>query len=103
MRCVVTWRSGNASAWMRPRAAQVESFDRCAILRPSWHRPHEKQLVQRKIAVKDITFRQSVGALQIKRRERMPCEDRARDIRGIFPNCAYDPVAQQFAMVVPSS
>lgn len=75
MRRVVAGRSGHSSAGMRAGSAQVQPFDRRAILRPTGHRAHEEKLLERKIAVKNIALGEAVGAFQIEGRENLSRHD----------------------------
>src|ERR1700761_1906613 len=66
VRGVVTWRTCDSAARVRPCAAQIKSRDRRAILGPARHGPHEKKLLERKIAVKNIAFGDAVGAFEVE-------------------------------------
>src|SRR5215510_11222481 len=67
-RRIPPWRSHDAAAGVRCRAAHPEISDRRPVLRPSGHRPREEQLVQGQLALKDVAFGQPPLALEIERR-----------------------------------
>src|SRR5438445_12150117 len=56
----------DAAAGMRRRSAHVKIFYRRAILRPARRRPQKEKLFQRQLALKNISFRQSELAFEIK-------------------------------------
>src|SRR5215470_16059145 len=64
--CVVSRRSGYTSPWMGARTTQVQSFNRRAVLRPAGDGTQEKQLLKTQISVKNISFGQAVGSLQVQ-------------------------------------
>jgi hypothetical protein len=53
---------------MRSGPAQIQSFQRRLVLCPSCHRPHEEQLIEADVAVKNIPLGDSEAALQVQRR-----------------------------------
>src|SRR5271168_2889626 len=100
MRGVVSRRAGDAAAWMRARAAKIKSGDGRAVLRPPGNRTHEKKLLERKIAVKNISFGEAVGAFQIERSEHLPRDDGLWEVRRVLRDFFHHAVAEQFAIFV---
>ncbi len=94
MRGVVSRRAGHAAAGMRARAAKIKSCDGRAILRPTGDRAHEKKLLERKIAVKNISFRQAVSAFQVQRSKYLPCDDRPRHVGCVLADFFHYTVAE---------
>ena len=66
-RRVLAGGAGDAAARMGSGAAQVQPVDRRAVLRPAEDRPHREQLIERRLAVKDVPAGQPVGRLEIAR------------------------------------
>jgi hypothetical protein len=60
---------------MRTRAAQVQTVNGRSIFRPSYYRAHEEQLLKRQVAVKDVSFGQSIRSLKIERRQHLFGDD----------------------------
>src|SRR5580698_1365120 len=100
MRGVVSRSAGDAAARMRPRAAKIQSGDRRAVLRPSGDRAHEKKLLERKIAVKNISFGQAVRAFQVEWSEHLPRDDGPRYVGRVLRDFLHHAVAQEFAALV---
>src|SRR6266851_6587377 len=63
-----------AGARMRARSAEKQILDRRLVTRPAEERPRDEQLIQRELAVKDMTAGQPVGPLEIERRDRLPSQ-----------------------------
>src|SRR5437764_13471051 len=61
-----------ARARMRARTAKVKSRDGCAVACPAEKRAHGEHLVEPEFAVKDVAAGQSVGLLEVERRDRLP-------------------------------
>src|SRR5579863_3789852 len=57
-----------ANARMRPAAAQEQILNRRAVTGPVEQRTHGKELIERQIAVKNLSARQAILLLQIQRR-----------------------------------
>src|SRR5437899_12695923 len=69
---------------MRAGAAQVQAWDRCAVIRPTGDRPERAYLVRSHLPVRLMRFRQAEPALQVERRDDVAGEDRLRDVRGVL-------------------
>src|SRR2546422_8015811 len=63
-------------AGMRARATYIKVADRRRIARKAEQRAHDEHLIERELAVEDVTAGQAVRALEIKR-----CDDLARNYR----------------------
>src|SRR4029077_2937084 len=101
LRGIVPGSPGHSAAGMRARSAQVESIDRSAILRPARYRPHEEQLLQRQIAVKNISLREAIGPLQIQRCQHLAGDDGSGNVGGILANLANNAISQDFPVFIP--
>src|SRR5450432_3453125 len=86
---------------MRARAAEIESADRRAILRPAGYRAHEEELLEVELTVKDVAFGEAVGALEIERGEDLAGDDGAGDVGRVFGDLFYHTMAEQLAILVP--
>ena len=74
----------DAAAWVGGRAAQVQAANRRAIIGESRNRPEGEELMQRHRPLKDIAARQVERSLEIERRQHLPRQNRALEIRRIF-------------------
>ena len=101
MRGVVSGSAGDPATRMRARAAKIKSGDGRAILRPSGDWAHEKKLLERKIAVKNISFGEAVGSFQIERSEYLPRDDGLRHVGRVLRDFFNDAVAEKLALFVP--
>src|SRR6185295_12096376 len=86
---------------MRRRAAHVETVDRRLVLRPSWSRTQEEQLLQCQLALEDIAFRQSPLALEIQRRHHLTMQDGVAHVGRVLGKGVDDDVAEGLALGVP--
>ena len=88
---------------MRARTAQIEPFDRGAILRPARHWPHREQRAGVQIAVEDIAFGQAVDPLQIERGEHHPAEDQVAQVGHVAADLVDDRFRKRLAPLVPGA
>src|ERR1700678_3710609 len=86
---------------MRGRAAHVKLLNRRAIARPSRRGTQKEKLLERKFALKNISFGQSSRALDIQRRDELFADDQALQIRRVLRNRVDDRVAKSLALLVP--
>ena len=63
------------SAGMRARSAQIQAGDRRRVARMAQQRTHREQLVERQLAMEDVSPRQTVVALEVQRRDDLRGED----------------------------
>src|SRR5438477_10576055 len=78
---VIARCSHHASARMSSRSAQVKPIDWRPVSGPARDRPHEEQLIERHVSVKNVTARQRVLALEVKRRNNLAMNDRIANVR----------------------
>src|SRR6266478_10176438 len=71
----------DAPSRVRSRSAHVEVLDGCAELGPSGDRPQKEELLQGKLALKDIAFGQAELPFQIEGRDNLPVLDDVADVR----------------------
>src|SRR5208282_4577077 len=70
----------DAAAGMCRRSAQVQVVDWSAIIGPARHGPQEEKLLERKLALKNISLRQSKFLFQVVRRQHLLFDDDFLDI-----------------------
>src|SRR5688572_25092897 len=87
---------------MRTRAAEKQSVDRRAVLRPAKDRPHGEELIERRLTVIDLSAGQSIRPLEIHRREDLCGLDGCTNARGVLLERAQDGRRQFAARVVPT-
>ena len=93
VRGVVAWGARHSTARMRTRAAEIKVRDGGAVLRPAGNRTHEEKLIERKVAVENISFGKAVGALEIERGEDLAREDRIRNVGRVLGDLFHDAIA----------
>src|ERR1700678_1072992 len=103
MRGVVSRRAGHSAAWVCTCSTQIKSIDRRPVLRPAGDGAHEKKLLEREIAVKNVAFGEAVGTFKVERREHLPRDDRTRHVGRVLADLLHHQVAEQFALFVPGS
>src|SRR2546426_2101530 len=91
----------DAAAGMRAGAAQVETADRRAVVRPARGRTEEEQLIGGHLAVEDVPLGETEDLLQIPRAEDLARDDRLLDVRGVFRQRVDDLVAHLLADLGP--
>src|SRR5205085_11868045 len=69
--CIRAGKARHSAAWMRPRAAQVESFQWRSILRPTDQRPESEELIQTLLAVMHMSASETVLTFEIQRRDHL--------------------------------
>ncbi len=69
---------------MRAGAAQIQSFKRCAILRPADQRSKRKKLIERLFAVMDVSTAETVGLFEIERCDYLAGDNRLTQTRSIL-------------------
>ena len=82
-RRIVPRQPGHAAARMRAGAAHVEPRERPAIIRMAEHRARREHLPEIERAVEDVAADEAEGALEIERREDLPPEHRALEVRRV--------------------
>src|SRR5690349_24912623 len=80
-RAVVARSAGDAAAGMSPRAAQVESRQRGAVVRMAQYRPRGPELVERELPVEDVAAGETEFPLEVRGGERAMAEDARAEAR----------------------
>src|SRR5258705_5372762 len=86
---------------MRAGAAQIKVANRRVVPRPSRQRPRDEELIERKLAVKNVAARQAVLAFEIEWRDDLPRHDRTLEARRVLLNRARGDVTKPIAFGVP--
>src|SRR4051812_39715242 len=103
MRCIAARCPRHSTPGMRSCPAKIKPIYRGSILRPSWYRPHEEELFQSQVAVKDVALRQPIGSFQIKGGEHLPRQYGVGDVGSILSDLLYDTISEQFAVFIPGA
>src|ERR1700733_6257004 len=93
--------ASNPVARMGARAAQIQPLERCPITSPPELRTHGENLIKRKLAVERMTAGESVGCVEVFRRQYLPRKNFSRKIRGVSSHGFYDRVGKRFALLIP--
>src|SRR5258708_5455491 len=88
---------------MRGRAAHIKVVDGSAIVGPSGYGAKKKELLERKLALKNIALREPEFALEIKRGEDLAADDDVFDIGRVLGDGADHVVAESFFLIVPGA
>src|ERR1700735_870075 len=94
-------RAHDTAARVGGGTAHVEILDGGAVLRPACHRTQEEKLLQRKLALKNVSLAQSPFAFQIKRCDHLPVEDDVFDVGSVFGSGVDHGIAESFFLVMP--
>src|SRR5712691_10834909 len=86
---------------MRCGTAHIEVVDRGAVVGPSGDGAKEKELFQRKLALKNVALGEPEFALKIERSENLAASDDVFDVGSVFGDGVDDVVTEGFALVVP--
>ncbi len=99
--CVVPWRTGNTSAGMGSRAAQVQAPNGCPILSCPRVGAEAEELVQIVAAVEDVRLCQSVDRFEVQWAERLTSDDHVGEIGHHPAHVGDDPVGNLLLDVIP--
>src|ERR1041384_197733 len=77
-------RSHYAAARMSSWPAHVKRVDWGSVSRPSGYGPHEEQLIERHVTVKDITSGERVLTFEIHRRDDVAMKDQVANVRRVI-------------------
>jgi len=92
---------GQACAGMRAGAAEEEAANGCAIAGPTDERAHGEKLIEGEFAVGDVAARQTVGLLEIQRRDDAAGEDSGGQVGGVLRESFDDNVSERVAVGGP--
>src|SRR5262249_48478540 len=90
-----------ARPWMRSRSAQIQARHRWAVARPPEKGTRHEELIERELAVKNMSTGQSIRALEVERRDHLPGDDGGFEswcVRGNRPRHA---IGQPIALCIP--
>jgi hypothetical protein len=62
-------RAADSASAMDSAAAEIKIIKRSLVIRPARYRTHERELVEHDLTVVEVTFSETVGGFEIKRRE----------------------------------
>src|SRR5579859_1927523 len=88
---------------MRGGAAHIKVVDGSAVVSPAGNRAEEKELLKRKLALKNIALRKAEFALEVERSEDLAADDNFFDVGSVFGDGVDDGVAESFALIVPGA
>src|SRR2546421_138225 len=94
-------RTHDAAAWMSGGAAHIKVVDRRAVIGPTGYGAQEEKLLERKLALKNITLGQAEFPLEVEWRQHLPCHDNLFDVGRMFRDRIDDGVAKGVALIVP--
>src|SRR5688572_28534621 len=86
---------------MRAAAAKPKVVYRCLVASPSGSGPHEKELLETQLALKNIAFSQAEVFFEIQRRQDLLMQNRATQTRTIFLERIDNIVTELFANIRP--
>src|SRR6185312_1164901 len=93
----------DAAAGMRPGTAEIESFERHAVVPVSERGPGAEKLVQRELPVEDIAADEAELALEVERGKDPPAEDRGAEVRREPGHMVDHGIGGALALRVPAS
>src|SRR6266705_1428544 len=82
-------------------AAQVETFERHAVLGPPGRRSEEEELIRRQLPVEDVPARQADHLLEVPRAEDLPVQDDLPQIRDVLLDRVEDRLSELLAPLFP--
>src|SRR5262249_59592255 len=85
-------------AGVRARPTQIQIVNRRPISCPADKRPGDKDLIEREIAMEDVSRRQTVSSLEIERRDDLARDDTPIDTWRVRGNRLCDEVTQAIAL-----
>src|SRR5260370_5202434 len=86
---------------MRARAAHIKVMDGSAIVGPSGYGAKKKELLERKLALKNIALGEAEFALEVERGQDLAADDDVFDVGRVFGDGVDDIFAEGFLMIVP--
>src|SRR5437899_1820730 len=93
-------RADYAAGGVRRGTAEVQPLDRRAIVRPSGGRAETKEPVQVHRPLEDVAAGQAERPLQVRRRQHLPVDDRAAEVRCVLVHHLETAVGEGVAAVV---
>src|SRR5581483_3778012 len=94
-------RSRDASAGVRPRAAQVQALDAEPVARMTEQRPPREPAVEPGLGVERVAAREPVLALEVDRRQHLPAGDELAQARRVPLHRLHDEVGEGLALGLP--
>src|SRR5271155_163087 len=86
---------------MRAGAAEIKSTDRRFVARPIENGAHGEELIERELAMENLSAGETVNGFQIVRSDDLHVFDEAGKIGRVFGKCFDDDVAEVFAADAP--
>ena len=62
-------RAADSSSAVDSATTEIQIFDGCFVIRPARKRTHEHELVEHQLTMVEVAFGETVGGLQVLRRE----------------------------------
>src|SRR5580693_1493497 len=86
---------------MRATATKIEVVDRRAVARPVEQWPHREKLIERQIAMEDLSAAQSIDIFQILRRDDLVRQDHLGEIRSVPCQRLYNSLSERLSLALP--
>ncbi len=94
-------RTGDATAGMRTRTAQIQARQRAAIAALTEHRPRAEQLIEGQRAVHDVAADQAEVAFEVERRLDLAADDEVLEPWRELVHGRDHQIGDFLAMIVP--
>ena len=98
-------RSGSpvqTGAGMRAGTAEIQASNGCSVARPFQQRPRHEALIESQLGVEDVAAGQTIGALEIQRRDDLTRDDRGLEPGSVTRDRSRGGVAEPIALNVPT-
>src|SRR5215210_493036 len=102
-RRIVAGRAGDAAARMRARTAQIEAFERHAVIGVADHRPSAEQLVEAHLPMENVATDEAEAALEIERRVDLAADYRLGEPRRVCIHGGNDRIGGLLSLLVPTA
>src|SRR5277367_655396 len=83
--------------------AHIKIVDRSAVVGPAGHGAKKKELLERQLALENVSLRQAKFTLEVERRENLAAGDNFFDVGSMLGDGVDDSVAEGFALIVPGA
>ena len=74
-RCISSRCAADSPSTMDSASAEIQVIDGRLMIRPARNRTHEQELIEHELTVVEVTFGESVGLFEVKRRNQFAIYD----------------------------